>query len=463
MKKFFILFVAFSTAHAFGCDRPVDNSKVVFFVDTNYSDLEIDTARRAACNRGERLVVAPRNYRDHTRFLRPLAELEERANRCWDNDSAPGCSTTMARYEQLENEYATFRQSQPSVMDSVRQELNELKRSGAKIQNFTISGHDGGGGFGGHKGNFGRHDLSQMIGEYPEQDQVKSVMLLGCYTGVQEEILAWKSIFPDVRMIAGYDGSAPLSTRPLGHQYLEDLLRREPALISQASAARAQAYATANVRGLASMNTALYLNLQCEEEIYYSSGEGRRFARFSPSDEARCSAQMQEIYQIYQVYETYNSGQVEPPAVDAGSPLNIAYRNARQASHCMEVLGLPVNAEVLLGLRFINAYEENFARYFADDLTRVAALLRDLPEPHKSQIWIPNSANLAAKSRRQLMENIFHMNGALASQSLSADHRRALDWLKMASEKHLQNFRSPLTWHELGAGMPEPVDTPRFR
>jgi hypothetical protein len=55
-------------ANAQECKTKVDPSKIVLFIDTNKGDLEIETVQKAACARGERLVIVPKNYKEYTAY-----------------------------------------------------------------------------------------------------------------------------------------------------------------------------------------------------------------------------------------------------------------------------------------------------------------------------------------------------------------------------------------------------------
>lgn len=80
--KYLILPLLLTSLNALACASKIDESKVMLFVDTNFSDLEIATATKAACQRGEKLVVVPRNYKDYTNQIKNVEALIKKLSSC---------------------------------------------------------------------------------------------------------------------------------------------------------------------------------------------------------------------------------------------------------------------------------------------------------------------------------------------------------------------------------------------
>lgn len=182
-------------------------------------------------------------------------------------------------------------------------------------------------------------------------------MLLGCYTGVQKEILSWKSIFPNVRMIGGYDGSAPLSDKLAGHTYLEDLLSKEKKLIQQADEKKINKFMANNVRHFNMLSAAVYVNPVCEEEnpenekdYYYSSKQ--RALKFHEFDASKCLTMREELDKMSDDYKKYQYGDVEPPSDSSKGELRDLYDEARSVEHCVEILEADLDVNNLFNLRF---------------------------------------------------------------------------------------------------------------
>jgi hypothetical protein len=344
----------------------------MLFIDTNDSGLEIATAEKAACERGERLVVVPKNYKEYAKFVQPVARAQNEINRCRNN-----CRAIEEKLENAYNQLDNFQVSQKSIQEATKEVLEELKKQNAKIQNFTISGHDGGGSYGGYKGNMSRSTLAEMMKDYGDINEAQSLLLLGCYTGVQKEIIEWKSIFPKARLIAGYDGSAPLSDKPLGHQYITEILLKEKELYSQADQKQLQNFTRTNIQSLFQLNSAMYVNCdpEAEKEFYFGAeGTKRRFTEF---DAKECIKRNNEIHELTGKYERYLSGEQEPPKETNGE-LRQIYNVARTLEHCLEILESPLDVNRVFNLLFYDGVKNNFAIFYKDDLQKAQEIIDGL-------------------------------------------------------------------------------------
>ncbi len=412
LKNILTFLVATSSLHSWACSNKVDPNKVILFIDTNFSDLEIKTAEKAACSRGERLAVVPKNYQDYTVLINAYEKNQKAYEKCVRNSGncAEIAETTRTSHLKLMDLSA----SQPKIKEQIREQLKELKASNAKIQNVTVSGHDGGGSYGGYKGDFSRDELEEVIKEFPEINDVQSLMLLGCYTGVQKEILSWKSIFPNVRMIGGYDGSAPLSDKLAGHTYLEDLLSKEKKLIQQADEKKINDFMTSNVRHFNMLSAAVYVNPVCEEEnpeeensFYYASKErGLKFQKF---DASKCLTMKEELDKMSEAYGKYHSGEIEPPQDPSRGELRDLYDKARSVEHCAEMLEVDLNVSNLFNLRFYSAVKENFGRFYKDELEEAKKILSsinidEIVKNLESEISLVEAKKIASEEELEQLE-----------------------------------------------------------
>ncbi len=578
------------------CANKVDPSKVVLFVDTNFSDLEIKHAEIAACKRGERLQVVPKNYKEYSPLI---LKKEETQKALWDClKTNTDCSKQRDLKIEAENNMANFQAQQKPISDQLKEALTEIKTKKGKIKSFAISGHNGGGHFGGAKGSLGRQEIGTMLSEVPEINDVTSILLLGCYTGVKAEVANWKGIFPRASLIAGYDGSAPAYSRPQGHQYIEDILVKEKKLTGLKDVKKINASAKGLIHSLDGLNSAVYLKTMCKEDeegFYYSSMGGRTFDQLKLSE---CEKAIAEVKLLAPNFLNYESGQIEPPKDTVNGELRKIYNKVRANEHCLKsdyTLG-GINAHNVFNMLFMEGVKKNFAHYYQDELkeaeeiidsinpdniikaqeeelkeidlalketqqrleefkkdpeafiakessdmmklaSELAALTSDpknkafldkiIQSPYinthmspeelvlynkyqkmnwtiqnKSQeitfakrdpasfqqslvmgmemkksiqsmkmlgldnmkknpglikdIWIPNSANLATKSRKELMSNLHKMDGLTFIGGLTPKQTAALGWIKNTTTKHLVYYQNPFDWHDY-QGKPEAI------
>jgi hypothetical protein len=320
--------------------------------------------------------VVPANYKDYVKYTKAYETHRRELERC--KSAKKDCHELERKSDEATTALMDFTAKQKAISKKVEDAFGELKDSGAKIQSFTISGHDGGGHFGGLKGTIDRERLSAMLSRHPEINEVKSLLLLGCYTGVQKEILSWKNIFPQVKLIAGYDGSAPLADRPQGHQYLFDLLMKEKNLLIQSEEKKLEKYIKNNIRGLESLNSAFYLSCtdeKKEKEFYYRSLPIKSLTSF---DTKECLEKRDEIEAIIAELNSYDSGEKEPPKDTSNGELRKLYNKARRYEHCGDLLGLYLDLNAVFNLLFYEGVKENFGAYYKDDLAQAEAIIKEL-------------------------------------------------------------------------------------
>lgn len=395
MAKFLILLlIATYSTSSIACENKINSSKVDLFVDTNQSDLEIEVARKAACARGERLVVVPKNYREYTKYNKAVEDAQKKVKDClktnnildhYSTAAEEKCSGMMEARNAALRARKEFIIQQPEISAQVRSELDGLKKENAKLVSVAISGHDGGGHFGGDKGSFTRYEMGNIMADYPEVNEVSSLLLLGCYTGVTHEVKSWRSIFPKVKLIGGYDGSAPLSTRPQGHDYILDIMLNEKKMIGIKNKESVDLEMKRMLAGIESLNAAVWINPACNEEdngFYYASKLDRKF---NILDTSACEKGLEELSLIAPEFEKYNSGEMEPPT-DTGlnSPLRKIYDKIRTHQHCLNSdLGFNqnlygLNDNTAFNLLFWEGVKKNYAEYYNSDLQEAQSILDEI-------------------------------------------------------------------------------------
>lgn len=436
------------TVHA-ECKKKVDPKKVILFIDTNDSELEIATSEKAACERGERLVVVPKNYKEYNKYIEASESARKKYDSCRKSNAT--CADQLKEYSDARAATMVFAYKQREISVQTREAMEEIKKAGGKLQNVTISGHDGGGRFGGHKGGFSRSLFASLIKDFPEINEVKSVLLLGCYTGVPKEVIEWKHIFPEIKIIAGYDGSAPLSDKPAGHQYITDILLKEKQLLQNADQKKLQSYAKQSIQGLTQMNAAMYLECNDgtkEAEFYY--GSENKGKDFRPFDIKECEGKRDEIKQLNETIQKYQSGELEPPKDTANGELRKIYNQARRIEHCGEITEMPLNLNAVFNLLFYEGVKKNYANYYKEDIAEVDKILgnmkiEDLEKGFKEEM------DKQDKNLNQLKEQIAKLGkdpeGAIADEKKVLDAAKA-EWNKALNDPkfaEVKNYIDPET------------------
>ena len=602
MKKlFFVSLLLGSTAASAVCNKPVDPKKIMVFMDTNTSDMEIATAEKSACDRGETIMIVPKNYKQYTPYRTAVASASRALEAC-SKTAGANCSAQMKTLSDASAKQMSFTSQHQDINSQLEDTLKEIKAKNGKVKSMIISGHDGGGQFGGEKGGSGRGMIGPLMAKYPEINDVQSLLLLGCYTGVQQEVMQWKMIFPNVHLIGGYDGSAPLSDRPQGHKYITDLLAKERSLTTQADARRLTDFTKANLVGLGNLNAAIYV--QCEDgtnksDYFYASHD--RAKGFTKMEIDSCYTNP-ELKTVSATFQKYLSGELEPPTNTASGELRALYNKARSLEHCMEITQTPIDMNALFNLLFWGGVKKNFANFYKDDLAKAEELLKldpvelaknaelelaryeesfkkqeeeikllkenpeawyaqkeaEVSELEKNlkamiekpeyqfikkfvdehgnmnysnmrelealspedkakfgeysmanmkvygqkatlqmtrenptsmitgleqvrdwgkqsqdalratvvsiksnpqdfkQAWVPTEANLAGKSRKEILDNLHNMNKIMTIPGLTPKLRGALTWVSSVASQHLNSFQNPFSWHEYTGTVEKP-------
>lgn len=462
MKKLFLLSLAILPLYAgASCQDSIVSDKYILFVDTNDSALEIETAEKAACARGEKMMIVPKDYKEYHAVIGKVEAAKNAVKKCGakHKDKAyEKCTEVRDDFDTVHRELYKFKIGKREIKNATEDALKEIKKLNGKMSSIIISGHDGGGSFGGHKGRFTKEELGEMIGKYKDINEVKSLMLLGCYTGVQKEIIDWKKLFPDVKMIAGYDDSAPLSDKPFGHQYITELLTKEKDLIANADQEKLKKFVGANIKSLGQLHSAVYVN--CEEsggqELYYSSK--KRDKGFSEYGAKECMSKGPEFEAIATSIAAYASGEKEPPQDTARGEIRQLYIQARNLEHCEVFLGKQLNVNAIFNLLFYEGIKSSFVAYYQDDLAKADKAVQEMLAKYPNlikDIWAPTAENLKKFSRKDMLLNIHNIHGLLAQKEVPNEEKRILSWIASASTNHLQHFQNPFSWHEYESGIPE--------
>jgi hypothetical protein len=71
-------------------------------------------------------------------------------------------------------------------------------------------------------------------------------------------------------------------------------------------------------------------------------------------------------------------------------------------------------------------------------------------------VWVPNSANLANKTRKELMSNLHQMQSLTYMGGITPKQTAALSWVQQKTSSHLVYYENPFSWHEY-VGKPEVI------
>ena len=313
--KFFLLLISLFTIN-------IANAQIVF-LDINDNPKEKATAIKAARKAGKEIIVYPKD----------------------DSMFSP------------EKAFEILKQNPPETL--------------------LISGHDGGGSFGGDRGeSFSYDELNTLVQQNPEVGKNLRVLgLLGCNTANHSEIVKWKRTFPNLAFVAGFDGTAPSETKRAALTYISDTILKSDKILKQTDGAKIKRLFE-NFRYINSLEATLYVDTCPKSDgpqgQYIFRPKRSQNERFKPFDTSECVAKRKEYHEEYEpLYQQYFSGDKEIPQKTAGTPLRKLYTFMRQNQHCFEVeQGQVPTADHLLRMVFYHNVQKNFNSYFEKELNR---------------------------------------------------------------------------------------------
>lgn len=468
------------------CNRPVDPNKVVLMLAFNAPGTENAGAAAGACARGETLVIIPtispeleRARGDYERVSSRFRALNCRTIECLQTPEAVALSTEEQRLRDRVNEL------EPDANEELTRWTQAAKARGAKVSSLILSGHDGGGEFYGDNGETDLAEISELVNENREVfSDTSSLLLMGCWTSVPDQVDLWKTIFPRVRVLGGFVGSAPASTRAASGQFITGILRGEAALPENASRARVQAMIN-TVQNINQVTAGVYINPACEEEpsrspaYYYVSPSqadnelpehirpGLSVYQGISAQEAMCHRTFgtEEITGTFDwnALHQYFSGKREP---ENNNELRSLYSFLRNNEFCFsEGFSTPViTAEQALFMRFFQDTKKNIGKYFKTDLETMYQKLDELVaasedpavrsyyESHKKLM----GDSLNAMTRKETLEQISVLQGVYDRLASANRDAPGLNEIRNGMNKldlHLYRLKCMHgTWHEYAEG-----------
>lgn len=467
MRQIFFVFLILSSGviHA-ECRKKIDPSKVIIFIDTNMAGKEIASAEAGACARGERLIVIPKDYKKHDELIIVYRKADQDLLKCYHN-KLPS-SICDAKTKKLQEAGVIMRDKILDYPSLLKTELQQLRKTKAVVKSVIISGHDGGGAFGGDKGEFDSDKIEKVFKEYPDVNKVESTLLLGCYTGVKHEVKIWRTLFPDLRLVGGYDASAPMSDKPEGLEYIQELLINEKKLLEKTDQKKLEKKLFSSIKSINSLNAGIYIKPQCVanskvDAFYYGSQNKAKGLTEFLNGECQKPEVKKEIKEIMSRYRLYYSGELNPPSDTVNGEMRKIYNKSRKLEHCLQESNSVISLNSVFNLLFFNGVKESFAQFYKDDLKKIEKVLKDSKVIKLKDIWVPTAENLKNKSRKQILDNIYKIHGLSTTPGLPPAAAYALNWLGRVGNQHFVYFQNPFSWHDPADRVEVPAGYSAFR
>lgn len=389
------------------CRRSTDPNKVILMISFHDGAEEEKGARKAACARGETLVVLP--------------------------DPS----------------------NQTDFQDQLDSFLTGASSRGANVSSMIVSGHDGGGEYYGDYGETSVSELSEKINQHRDVfDETSSLLLMGCWTAPPDQVNLWRVLFPNLRMIGGFVGSAPRSTRIAAGTFVEDTLVAERNLPANAGMNQINQLVR-SIEHFNMLTASLYINptacmgsspyyalspANSSDEIPYGMQRGLNRLPGQSEREVACqrlfgAEGLTGTYDWNTIIQYYH-GDVEP---ENNQELRGLYSFLRNNNDCFAegLTNAAVSADQALMLRFWGDVKKNFDKYFGNEID---AMYRDL-EALLQQTNVPYLTERFRDHRRLQEETLAGLSRAQTLSEISYLTR-------LVDELSWNNYNSPLLNHD---------------
>jgi hypothetical protein len=408
MNKILILFLSLfvSSLNCFAECNP-NSKKVVIYMGFHGSDVELKGAE-SACKRGERVVTVPTEdyFREYTKQSFQVDSIQtqlERASRAatacsdkfFNSDAAAlHCKILDNKTVELSHKegalYTAFSDWQkknplkPTEIE-LKDALENLKTQNASVSSLIVSGHDGGGHFYGDLGSIQKEDIFDLAGKYPQQfANTKSVLLMGCWSTVPDQVEAWKANIPSLKVVAGFGGSAPSAVQKAGGEYIAGVLN-----VQDSFTGSTEKQAMERLKSIVDINAitaavfidpskvctavpkssyyALFAQNENDDNGKYKAGMNKYTFRTEEEIKADCLA-FAGNSAFWNKLDNYISGRTEPSNTYRLTDLYDTMRHHEECfdKHLIEPGRFDPGG--VLMLRFFQDVKKNFGKYFKQDI-----------------------------------------------------------------------------------------------
>ncbi|MDP7321226.1 MAG: hypothetical protein QF441_11485 [Bacteriovoracaceae bacterium] len=341
-------------------------------------------------------------------------------------------SEAKAEAKRLGKKFISYPNQDESFDQSKAYEL--LKKT--PFSTLIVSGHNGGGAISGDNGYISPSEIQTAVADNPfVKDNMQTLMLLGCNTSNPGKINTWRNIFPNLRILAGYDGTAPEQDKPAGISYIKEVLRHKDHLYRLADEKKLER-AVRNFEHIYYLQAGLYINkINCrdedttETEYIFRPTLDDTSQRFTQLNLKECDARIQQFQEeLYPRYLAYFDGELAHPTEESAEELRHIYNFLQQFEHCSEgsISRSMPDANTALMLRFWREAQHNISTYFKEELKalfdQVESLKKDNLESKKEELIKANNKKI------NFIENI--LNSDNPEQTLNQINQNYLNSLE---------------------------------
>lgn len=470
------------------CDRPVDPQRAVIFLGLNEAFFERKAAEEAACLRGESFYSLPKSlpgekvaedaFSEMSRLTLQLESLDAKISRrgCTEGKYAPATPCGILQYRREEmlsartsaeliyTHYWTALMNDvrgTEIVDAFEKLLIELAGKKIRPTSIILSGHSGGNGVWGYLGTIDFAGVQNSVrSAYYRNEMLLSdlaqVLLWGCNTiNPFDGGSRWVKTLPALKMIFGFQGSAPSSKNPASPLLLKSVLlsaRSLDAVLNRKGPEAAIKELFDSLRGIENTIGSTYLNDTARSRAYYyertapeTPVNDERLSDIWTSSvkpvlsEAQCEFMRPELEADQEIARQAFEGKIEISRDTSNGILRDLYTRARRNEACRRTLGLKIEADQFGYLLFWNNVKRNAARLVG---TNTAKLLKEI------QSYLNGDTRLEAARIAALKQGASAKANAIANYWSSIAETRKKIELLAATYQAFQTASESMPWRK---------------
>ena len=457
---------------------PVNEKEVIVMYDSNFSYTEVLAAEKAACKRGQKLIVLPGGIEAHKKAGKIHRDFNYITTRLKSCKTKAQCEPLLQKAYDIQAKLQNEVNNAIAINPDQTAAFSALAKDKIKIKSLIISGHNGGGHFGGYLGIIGKHQIIESYNKAyenlpEERKELESVYLWGCYTSTLDEVNQWRTGIPSLKLIAGFHASGPSIGKDATRDVLEDLLTKEASVLEK-NKSQEISRSLRNINNINQTLAAIYLKACDNTDYYYSIKEskkqsedgrmisdGRIIHDFSRLEDLPCQGEeFLEYHKLWSAwYQLYIYGEREIPEDTSGGMLRHMYNFVRENAHCISEAfpGSSLEANHIGLLLFFNKVKKGFPRFFENKIKLAQSELDQMPQDQKEKhdFWLPTATKLEAASRPEILVNLSRMDKYLSDPTFEDPEMRRksenLFSMKNAMETYLfrldSNCMNMLDWY----------------
>jgi hypothetical protein len=469
----------------FACPT-ANTKKVSVFIQLNPAYVEIEAAAKAACTRGETLILVPKMSLQEAKKLSKLyygkRKIQDKIYECRDL----ACQDRIRnKFKKVEQEYKELHTKiVPKRMITAKEiEIllkKEIMDKDLDLTAFTLSGHHTSSYYG-EFGNIEDHNLMNMFKNLKKEEpfffnNMHSFNSFGCYTTTSNWIDFINKTFTQVPFIyAGYQGSGAAGDKIAAHNYLASLFKDYDKLI-HAQTKQDLCKKISELDSFRYLNAGVYVS-GCNQSMvstknYHLNESGKMVT------DSKC-ATVEEVLtcpkdtlkKILETFKFFKEGRFRIPTDTQNGNLRSLYSQVKQHIACFKANEIKPD-DVLLMLFFKNV-KTNFQNIHKDLINEVIQnITNNLPTVTESdssnQMSQYNDPNNRSQRVQKVIRNYLRKGfnslprrdivrlsqymGELTSLSQDSNQFVEMRKLQKLTNQYLVNLDSscmnPVVWHE---------------